>query len=107
MFTSKHLEVRCCCQPHKLLGYLPVNDYILKRGYAVWPIRSCSYLSAVKDAITEDTKFEVITLPIETIRYQGRSYQAYKAEGKTVEELSRISGFVTTLLTDRLHLEYP
>lgn len=29
------LEVRCCCQPHKLLGWLEVPDHLAKLGEVI------------------------------------------------------------------------
>lgn len=78
------LEVRCCCTPKKLLGWLPVSD------------RKCFRGAVLKYVPFEDATAEVshcITLSVERIHVEGRSYLAVKSDDTPIETLRLIPSF--------------
>jgi hypothetical protein len=80
------LEVRCCCEPEKLLGYLTADsDWQSVRYYD--PDYQRSYK---KDSIEMP---KIFSLPIRTFYNRGRYYQAIDAHGITIEQLRKIPGF--------------
>lgn len=75
----KRLEVRCCCQPEKLLGWMDVVD-------------STSDVHVVVSTRYASARF---ILPIAIFKDDsGRQYPAIKAEGHTAESLRLIPGFI-------------
>lgn len=81
----RRLQVRCCCQPKKILGTLPVPDII----------RSGQCITYLKNTLQSGGHVETITLPIATI-YSRRTQDyslALKAEGVPIEVLRTINGF--------------
>jgi hypothetical protein len=85
-------EVRCCCQPKKLLGWLDIpavsgNSVVLALS------STCTWDPAAAD-ITVGDAVRTVTLPIATIAVPGRgSYRAIKAEGVSMEVLRQVRGF--------------
>lgn len=79
------LEVRCCCQPRRLLGWLEVPD----------PNAPCVRLLRVSSRVHDEARLSgFIELPIETLNAPGREpWRAVKAEGLTVEDLRGVFGF--------------
>ena len=74
------LEVRCCCQPKKLLGTLPVPDHGL-----VFPPLQHSADSNPRDRVM---------LPVATFWQRHKGYRlALKAEGVTLDVLRTVIGF--------------
>lgn len=87
-------EVRCCCQPQKLLGWI---DGISKGAAAV---TLC--VVSLRGFHMELSSIKKVTLPIEQISLPVVNllggvdyihYPAVKAEGLTVEELKQFAGF--------------
>ena len=87
------LEVRCCCVPNKLLGWLDWPE----RAGEVWRF---NLLSEIPKMPIEEMPIEI---PNETViltvaRYQepvtGRRYLAIKSEDVPLERLRKIPGFV-------------
>lgn len=102
------VEVRCCCQPQKLLGYLPVPSAKVEVGQRVTFMISPErvrveelVLAGGRSLPVSVTRIpaEVITLLIAefgpVLGPDGRGYRcALKAEGVPLEQLRRIHGFV-------------
>ncbi len=96
----KRIEVRCCCQPQKLLGTLPVPD-LTKLGDRVGFVmmkpstRSIEAIQASAKRMSAPSKVE---LPIESFADMTGSHPKYsiavKAEGMTVAQLRLIPGFI-------------
>lgn len=87
------LEVRCCCQPQKLLGTVEVRD---DHGDVVvfdipGPHSGPRELSAV-------ASMNVVQLPVAIINildgYGRQAYRAVKAEGVSIETLRTIPSFI-------------
>lgn len=98
----KELEVRCCCDAGKLLGYLPVRDELLEAGLrftARLPPTRAPVLSgcAVRAAIQEEsmvTSGDAIALSIGQVFANNREYKlAVKSNDYPIETLRRIPGF--------------
>lgn len=96
------IEVRCCCQPQKVLGHLEVEDREVRSGGIIKAIinrpvaRTSFSASGMFDVSTE-----TITLPIDNIStpLKGMSgmlpfetHLAVKAEGLSVDELELYFG---------------
>lgn len=93
---AKLLEVRCCCSPQKLLGWLPVDDSV--RPGAV--VRYCYRTRtegrwACRDPLSVSDAPMVHTIPlvIGEIYINGDHWLALKAEGVPLEILRLIPGF--------------
>lgn len=94
MENGDRMEVRCCCVPQKLMGWLH------------WPNRAqtvmnFTLLNRVPFAPDEraaplNSRTEFVTLKISHYYYpeSGRYHEAIKAEGVPIEKLRRIRGFV-------------
>lgn len=104
--TRMFLEVRCCCQPQKVLGYMQVTQEQIDRRRVVYPMLA-PFRYDTSDLVSEvrasclDLPIEEIIMtssfqvgPINHIADEGK-HLAIKAEGKTVEELSRCPAFTT------------
>lgn len=91
------LEVRCCCQPQKLLGYLQVSPNELACGYIRRAKLTAAAFSTPESFAPEAVNVEIVTLPIAYIipprSGWERAYKAVKAEGKTPEELRHLQGW--------------
>lgn len=81
MARVKLLEVRCCCQPQKLLGWLPVPD-----------------------ARRKSVSFGAVVLPIDQINCEVAgvevSYRAVKADGAPLDLLRGIPQFKEAPIED-------
>ena len=87
------MEVRCCCQPQKLLGWF--ECFREPQGNSVNLVRTqrWGYRETFGDVVVGN-----VTLPIEVIQHEdGRKYRAIKAEGMTIDELREIQGFIPAL----------
>lgn len=87
------LEVRCCCVPEKLLGYLPnqLGDWGVfpLKGVADWvPSERLSLWDSDKQIRIPIARFRPHPTRGSPDRY------AYKAEGITLDELKKVVGFV-------------
>lgn len=77
------IEVRCCCQPQKLLGWMPkvsgpVITLLGKVKMSRYGIEQVTY-----------------ALPVVRITHSlGDSYLAIKAEGMTIEQLKKYPFFI-------------
>lgn len=93
----KYVEVRCCCEPMKLLGYLPVPDRTpIAPGVSVkflLPPRAASSLRSASWRLFE--RPEILTL---TITPYGRGDMseglAFKSDDTPIETLRRIPNFL-------------
>jgi len=91
------LEVRCCCQPNKLLGWLYADadrDVVLSRLVSPSPVPLMTDANSRVPIVPE--RCHQITMEIATIALgEGfQPYRAIKAEGVPIETLRRIPGFI-------------
>jgi hypothetical protein len=84
------IEVRCCCQPQKLLGWLDIP----------LPASACRITLPIPmkpvfhDAYPATRALGELTLAIEQFAPEGRApYLAAKAEGVSIETLRLVSRF--------------
>lgn len=75
-------EVRCCCDPGKLLGFLPYNGPMPD-----WPKRSQTVRFSNKDGSTTEEELHCLTL-LFTYGY------AFKSNDKGMDHFRNIEGFV-------------
>lgn len=92
------IEVRCCCQPKKLLGWIDVDPRAVRRGAVIhFAIPPSAMLLSGKPEIVNTPPVDV-TLPVEAIgEYlddQPVTHLALKSEETPIEVLRRIPGFV-------------
>lgn len=79
------LEVRCCCQPKKLLGTLPVPDRVQHGQCIVFPRLQ---------RLAGSNSLDRVMLPVATFWQRHKGYcLALKAEGVTLEVLRTLVGF--------------
>lgn len=79
------IEVRCCCQPKKLLGWMDVREP--RHGSSVTFLLTRSLLDPQHGSVQR------LTLPLAPIVEDGRSWLAFKAEDTPIETLRRIGAF--------------
>ncbi len=83
---TKRMEVRCCCVPQKLLGWLDVMEGARQYAFTVnEPVRVSSWPAI---------KFRRIVLPVAKINVGSETYLALKSEETPIEILRMIPGFV-------------
>lgn len=90
------MEVRCCCQPKKVLGWLPVPDDVeegMTMAYA-----GVSRLPSPTDlwmdcAPVTCKSIPVVQLKVARIAVGESSWLAMKGEGMTVEQLRTLVRF--------------
>lgn len=81
------LEIRCCCQPRKILGWINAPGVYHSGQMLALPLQRVSFM--------EETEFiDVLRLPVAIIRTGTEEHLALKAEGTPVETLRRCSGFI-------------
>lgn len=93
---SPMMEVRCCCQPKKLMGYLPVDSETLRgdKNQRVFQKKSVLRQEWLRGGNVLLTTYDTVTLPIAQIVLEdGSSHFAIKAEGMKLEELRELVGF--------------
>jgi hypothetical protein len=74
------IEVRCCCQPRKLLGYLDIPTP--RAGHIVFPLPG-------------ERGFDSLSLPVATFQDEnGNRYKAIKSEETPIETLRRLPCFI-------------
>lgn len=76
---KRFYEVRCCCEPQILLGWLPGPD-ARQITYPLLPMTRRNISS--------------INLPVDTFNDGRRHYKAIKADGVPLETLRKIPGFI-------------
>jgi len=96
------LEVRCCCQPQKLLGWLPAPDDVQIGQVIRFQVRPARWVfarkSSVPDATPQYEPVDTIALPVASL---GAGYLngepitrlAFKSEETPIERLRLIPGF--------------
>lgn len=96
--SLRRVEVRCCCQPKRLLGWLPVDELKIWEGskvrFLVAPARTFRELGA---APISELAVSTLELPILTACLpdaDGGRRLALKSEETPIETLRRIPGFV-------------
>lgn len=96
------LEVRCCCVPKKLLGWLEVADYRVREGNTIQFILPPIYERIFIDGRRYETMTAAcyVRLPIARIGMtdlftgEPASHLALKSEETPLETLRQIPGFV-------------
>jgi len=97
---DRHLEVRCCCQPRKLLGWLPVPIGV-QPGPGVEVMFTVEQPRVELEGLRFDERVRVrhipgrrVTLPMAEWREGSEPRRlAFKSEETPVEDLRRIPGF--------------
>lgn len=96
------MEVRCCCVPKKLLGWLPSPHSGAKRGHVEnFDWSECGYDPAYASdkvpMVSHHSK--VVSLPIELINHGTgtKPYLAYKSEETPIEILRKIPQFIENI----------
>lgn len=91
------MEVRCCCQPQKLLGTIEVPDGTKAETLLHFPLTKnvplADWFAATGPASTKEA-FEEVRLYTDVWCGQGRRVVAVKAEGVGLDVLRRIPTFV-------------
>lgn len=90
------LEVRCCCQPQKLLGWIDVPDHQVVMGQALrLPYRRpiCGIPPRMTSAADEVVTHLQLYVGRIASPERPRGYLAVKAEGVPIETLRQIVGF--------------
>lgn len=85
-------EIRCCCVPEKLLGWVPC---VPRDGHAIFTITKPQTFdifnpSEYPPAIT----VERLALPMALYRDGDREWMAIKSQETPIEKLRRIPGFI-------------
>jgi hypothetical protein len=91
------LEVRCCCNPNRLLGWVQVADPSDKSVRLSLRVPMPSIEDMLKEKPVGNTKDLFLELPIATLNLLGDVWRAVKAEGTPIETLRRVVGFVENL----------
>lgn len=91
---TTRVEVRCCCDPGRLLGWLDVPDAALRNSTFTVPLR-------LVNGNYGEVQFELgtVLLPPQLLfpdwpAGEHRSVPAYKAPHLPIETLRRVRGFV-------------
>lgn len=96
---AQRVEVRCCCQPRKILGWVIVSDDIYR--CAQWlvvdasvPTRFPGFSGCRSDMPGQTFAFKQVELPFAMFNpgYGERPYKALKAEGYDQVQLSELLG---------------
>lgn len=90
------LEVRCCCQPQKMLGWVEVPDHLARKGktlvsrladYTLQTVPAAQPIGMAHQSVT------TVSFPLEFFHPEGDfsdPYLAVKAEGYEGDELYRL-----------------
>lgn len=90
----RKLEVRCCCEPGKLLGYLPVHENVKEREAIRYSYLDLEYVSESETTKTNATVHHVnLTVARFYDKQNDIEYLAIKDNGVSIEILRKISGF--------------
>jgi len=90
----RRMEVRCCCQPKKRLGWLDVFWSELE-AKMVRRIEHIPFPASLEDAPQPSETIKEICLPIVDIHIPGvGKYLAIKSEDTPIETLRKINGFI-------------
>ena len=88
------MAVRCCCQPQKVLGYLPVPTRI-EAGHVVRYAKCGDRVPFVEEL--RGKKVATVDLRVQEIRMPGRygfdTELALKGEGMVVEDVENLAGY--------------
>lgn len=97
------VEVRCCCRPEKLLGWLQVPEEQLRAGNKIgfMAVATVNLTLADGPGVMATVGGHVVELPVEYITLAGATiadaYLALKSEETPIETLRQIRGFVENL----------
>ncbi len=93
----KRVEVRCCCQPRKLLGTLPVGDAELRIGATLMfgriplKLERWAHIVEVSPDLLRDAASPSL---FEYLRQSRAGGVAFKADGLPIEVLRTIPEFI-------------
>lgn len=90
-------EVRCCCQPQKLLGWMDVREDATE---IVFPILRNMPLIHFNDSVSYD---RVVLRIAKIVHSDEKSYLAIRAEDIPLETLRRLPGFIEATDADHNH----
>jgi len=93
---AMRMEVRCCCQPKKLLGTVEVPNGTKANDLLVFPLMTMMdvHWGAPYESPEVGVSLDTLRLQCKTFVPQGRSgYPAVKAEGVSLDTLRRIPSF--------------
>ena len=97
-------EVRCCCRPEKLVGWLEMPER--EKGVFTVPLVAVNYWDASSNGRLEALRLEVDILSTAAVNIADllhendeflpkiTGYKAIKAEDVPIETLKRIPGFI-------------
>ena len=88
------LNVRCCCQPTKILGTLEVPDMAIRSGH--FDVVLCTRfvpLSSVSNRYDFQTKFRRETVHLKTFGNSRVAEQAIYSDDRPIEFWRKIHGF--------------
>jgi hypothetical protein len=93
------VEVRCCCQPQKLLGWLPVDEQRVIAGsvvtFEIPPMRHAGSWRFKRTPSDTYLLADRLTLPLERFTdTDGHTRIVFKSEETPIATLRRIPGFV-------------
>ena len=93
------LEVRCCCNPTRLIGYLEVREQLIYPGgsidFVIPARRRLADLRAGDGPVEEEIEpARKVTLPVERIAYGSQVWLALKSDETPIEILRQIPGFI-------------
>lgn len=93
----KYVDVRCCCEPGKLLGYLPVNArfQIVPGARYSWALTRppATRWQPLERSTVDTLTLEVV--PLITPFYPNVQIDlAFKSDDTPIETLRRVDGFI-------------
>lgn len=88
------LEVRCCCQPQKMLGWVEVPDHLAQKGRTLVTRMAQPFTTPVTavEGIVSPHVSTVVSFPVQMFHPSALSdpYLAVKAEGYEGDTLYRL-----------------
>lgn len=93
------LEVRCCCQPQKLLGWLIVPDHVRDGSVVSFVVSPAHWVRETLDSAPSFQPADRIDLPVATFGTYTQDgapvrRRALKSEEIPIARLRRIPGFI-------------
>lgn len=100
-----YLEIRCCCRPDKLIGYLP-DDGTPVGGRRTFAVGQLHLVMCAPDA--ERPKFNTIRLSVDQMNDELRgSRRAWKSDGHDLDMIRRIIGLLPPTSENREQYQSP
>jgi hypothetical protein len=93
---TKRIEVRCCCQPTKLLGWIDVDaSKVIEGRTLVFTPPRYALLHRENVEVLPTAADDRIALPIAMVQFpDGRQYLALKSEETPIERLRTLKAFI-------------